>query len=45
MVDFLLKISQKKLNRDDLLKQLSKKEILSTSLAPPNGLYLARVKY
>ena len=45
MVDFLLKISQKKLTKDDLLKQLSKKEIISTSLAPPNGLYLAKVKY
>jgi len=45
MVDFLLKISRGLLTKDDLLKQLYKKELISSTLAPPNGLYLAKVKY
>ena len=45
MVDFLLKISDKKLTNADLIKQLNKKELLNRNLAPPNGLYLARIKY
>ncbi len=45
MVDFLLKISEGKLKKEDLIRQLSRKEIVSSSLAPPNGLYLSKVKY
>jgi len=45
MVSFLLKISDGKLSKDKLKLQLEKKDIFSTSLAPPNGLYLAKVKY
>ena len=45
MVDFLLKISDKKLTINDLQNQLENKKIISTTLAPPNGLYLHRVYY
>ena len=45
MVDFLLKISDKKLSIDDLKRQLNKKKQLNTTLAPPNGLYLTKIKY
>ena len=45
MVDFLLKISDKKLSIDDLKDQLTKKRRVSNKLAPPNGLYLNKVYY
>jgi len=45
MVSFLLQISDEKLSKNELKLQLEKKDIFSTSLAPPNGLYLAKVKY
>ncbi len=45
MVSFLLQISDKKLSKNELKLQLEKKDIFSTSLAPPNGLYLTKVKY
>ena len=45
MVGFLLKISEGKLNANQLKNQLDKKEITSTTLAPANGLYLAKIKY
>ena len=45
MVDFLLKISDKKLFIDDLKAQLDKKCLISTDLALPNGLYFERVWY
>ena len=45
MVDFLLKISDGKLTTNDLKNQLQKKEQVSWTLAPSNGLYLSRVFY
>lgn len=45
MVGFLLKISSQELTKEDLEAQLSKKKLINTKPAPPNGLYLARVKY
>lgn len=45
MVSFLLQISDGKLSKNELKLQLEKKGIFSTSLAPPNGLYLAKIKY
>jgi len=45
MVDFLLKISDKKLSKEALKEQLEKKKIHNRSLAKPNGLYLAKIKY
>ena len=45
MVNFLFQISDEKLSKNELKLQLEKKDIFSTSLAPPNGLYLAKVKY
>ena len=45
MVNFLFQISDGKLSKNELKLQLEKKDIFSTSLAPPNGLYLAKVKY
>ena len=45
MVSFLLKISQGKLTIDDLKNQLQKKELVSWTLAPSNGLYLSKVIY
>jgi tRNA pseudouridine38-40 synthase len=45
MVSFLLHISDGKLSKNELKLQLEKKGIFSTSLAPPNGLYLAKIKY
>lgn len=45
MVDFLLKISDEKLSKEDLKEQLEKKKIHNRSLASPNGLYLAKIKY
>ncbi len=45
MVDFLIKISKKELTQKDLLAQLNKEARISTTLAPPNALYLCRVVY
>ena len=45
MVDFLLKINQGKLTNKDLTAQLEDRAITSTTLAPPQGLYLSRVVF
>ncbi len=45
MVDFLLKISKKELTLSQLREQLEKKVRHSSTLAPPNGLYLCNVIY
>jgi len=45
MVSFLLKISDGKLTIEDLKNQLKKKELVSWTLAPSNGLYLSQVIY
>lgn len=45
MVDFLLKINEKKLNIDELKEQLACKEIHSRTLAKPSGLYLKSISY
>ena len=45
IVDFLLKISSKKLTLEDLKNKLNKKKLVSWTLAPANGLYLSRIKY
>ncbi len=45
MVEFLLQISQNRLTRYHLQEQLEGKARYLTSLAPPNGLYLAKVFY
>ncbi len=45
MIGFLLKISDGELSKNELKLQLKKKEIFSTSLAPPQGLYLTKIKY
>ncbi len=45
MVDFLLKISDKKLTLDQLQDQLDCKQMISKTLAPPFGLYLTKIRY
>jgi tRNA pseudouridine38-40 synthase len=45
MVSFLLKISEGKLTLKELENQLQKRELVSWTLAPSNGLYLSRVMY
>ncbi len=45
IVDFLLKINEKKLTLNDLDFQLSKQKLISKKPAPPNGLYLERIWY
>ncbi len=45
MVEFLLKISDGKLTKDDLIAQLNRKKLIQTKPALPNGLYLIRIKY
>ena len=45
IVDFIMKISSGTLNLNDLTKQLSKNELISWTLAPPNGLYLSKIHY
>ncbi len=45
MVDFLLKISDGKLSKNELKLQLQKKDRFSTSLATAEGLYLSKIKY
>jgi len=45
MVSFLLKISSNKVSLQDLKNQLLKKEQVSWTLAPSNGLYLSKIIY
>jgi tRNA pseudouridine38-40 synthase len=45
IVDFLLKISDKKLTIEDLQNQLNKKGQVSKTLAPACGLYLSKIVY
>jgi len=45
IVDFIMKVSSGKLSLDDLKNQLEKKELISWTLAPPNGLYLSKIHY
>ena len=45
IVDFVLKINEKKLTLNDLKAQLNKKKLISKHLAAPNGLYLERIWY
>ena len=45
MVDFLRKISNNTLSLAQLQLQLAAKKQFSTTLAPPNGLYLCRIIY
>jgi len=45
IVDFIMKISSGKLHLNDLERQLSKKELISWTLAPSNGLYLSKIHY
>ena len=45
MVEFLLRISNGNYSIKDLQKQLKREKLLLTKPAPPNGLYLIRIKY
>jgi tRNA pseudouridine38-40 synthase len=45
MLAFLLKINDNLLDEDDLISQLDKKSVKCRDIAPPNGLYLAKIKY
>lgn len=45
MVDFIMKISNKKLTIDDLKRQLTKEKLISWTLADSNGLYLSKIHY
>lgn len=45
IVDFIMKISSGKLTLLQLEKQLLKKELISWTLAPSNGLYLSKIFY
>jgi tRNA pseudouridine38-40 synthase len=45
IVAFLLKISKGELSVEDLKDQLNQKRLVSTTLAPPNGLYLTKIRY
>lgn len=45
MVGFLLKISEGKLSKEDLIDQLEKRKRTNKIPAPANGLYLSKVKY
>ncbi len=45
IVEFLLKISDKKLTLEDLKNQLNKKKLVSWTLASANGLYLSKINY
>jgi len=45
IVDFIMKISSGKLSIEDLKLQLSKKKLISWTLAPSNGLYLSKIHY
>ena len=43
MVSFIMDISANKLTLQQLKNQISKKELVSFKLAPPNGLYLSKI--
>lgn len=45
MVGFLLEISKGNLSKEDLELQLNRKKDFNIKLAPPNGLYLSKIKY
>ena len=45
MVDFIMKISNGKLTKEDLVKQLNKEKLISWTLAEPYGLYLSKIIY
>ncbi len=45
IIDSLRKVSENSLHIDQLKMQIAAKEQFSTTLAPPNGLYLCRVMY
>ncbi len=45
MVDFLLKIATSKLTIEQLQLQLTKKKLISWTLAPASGLYLSKIYY
>ncbi len=45
IINFLLKVSEGKFSIQDLKLQLTKQKLLSLELAPPNGLYLSKIKY
>ena len=45
MLDFLFKIASNKLTICELENQLNKKELISWTLAPPQGLYLSKIFY
>ena len=45
IVDFIMKISEGKLSLNDLQQQLERKELISWTLAPANGLYLSKIHY
>ena len=45
IIDFILKINEKKLTLSDLKRQIDKKAFYSKHLASPSGLYLERIWY
>jgi tRNA pseudouridine38-40 synthase len=45
MCDYLIKIEQKKLTLTNLKEQLNLTKVTSTSIVPPNGLYLSKIYY
>jgi len=45
IVDFIMKISSGKLTLQQLKNQLNKKELVSWTLAPAEGLYLSKIHY
>jgi tRNA pseudouridine38-40 synthase len=45
MVGFLIAISEKKLSKENLIEQLNCKKSFKFTIAKPNGLYLAKIKY
>jgi tRNA pseudouridine38-40 synthase len=45
IVDFLLKVSKRKLSIQNLKTQLQRKELISWTLAPAQALYLSKVSY
>ncbi len=45
MVDFIMKVANGELTLEELQLQLGCKKQVSTTLAPPNGLYLSKIVY
>jgi len=45
MINLVMLYAQGKISRDDIVSQLNLKHRITTKLAPPQGLYLARVLY